>query len=227
MYTLNLVMIIVYVMVTKTLLIDVSTYLRCKSDFGSSRTCTQQNKSAYTGQNVTLGINMTKDRSASWHRKTIQGTMLLCQYSDSTNCNSYNDICYRCLSNYSLLLLDVTSHYNGLYYLSYLNDNNQYADLCYNLTINIQLNISQTLINRTTIECIPKSNININTVKNKNVNNKRITNIESYTNHSPNIQYTWMLLPFIITIAIVLIWNFMPKKYSRLKSHREYTRIQY
>ncbi|QQL10163.1 Ja21 [Japanese cytomegalovirus] len=206
-----------------------STYIKCNNDFGIPSTCTQYNETAIVGQNVTLGICIEKYNPVSWHRKTNNKAIVLCQYSDSTNCNQHHNICYQCLSNYSLLLIDVQTDYNGMYYLSYLKDN-KYTDLCYNLTITTPtFNVSQTPINRTTVKCIFESNINTKNVK-KNVYttvNKRITNVESYTDHSSNMQHTWLLLPFIITVTIIAVWNFMPRRYNRLKSHREYVRIQY
>ncbi|AAP50548.1 membrane protein RL11K [macacine betaherpesvirus 3] len=225
MYNFNTAM-IVCTLIHKTL----STYIRCNNDFGISNTCTQYNETATVGQNVTLGICIEKYNPVSWHKKTNNKAIIMCQYSDSTNCNPHHDICYHCLSNYSLLLIDVQTNYNGMYYLSYLKDN-KYTDLCYNLSINTPtFNVSHTQINRTTVECIFKSNIN--NVKNKNahttVNDARTTNIASYTNDLPNMQHAWLLLPFAITITIVLFWVYMPKKYqSRLNTHREYTRLQY
>ncbi|QQL09649.1 Ba21 [Baboon cytomegalovirus] len=110
----------------------------CHDDHSSPdclKNCTRV--TATSGQNVTLGIHLSADSYVFWARTIKNETILLCQLTeDLTLCTFKHQIQYKCLCNYSLLLINVTTENNGPYCMSYIHSpKNTYHEICYNLTV--------------------------------------------------------------------------------------------
>ncbi|QQL09824.1 Ba21 [Baboon cytomegalovirus] len=91
---------------------------------------------ATTGQNVTLGVHVSANSYVFWERTVKNETIMLCQFGDDfTLCGFQHTIQYQCLCNRSLLLINVTAANNGPYCMSYIENSNQYVEVCYNLTV--------------------------------------------------------------------------------------------
>ncbi|QQL11420.1 Rh22 [macacine betaherpesvirus 3] len=168
---------------------------------------------SYTGQNVTLGVHIGPWTPAFWNLQINNTEISLCEYTHTVlKCNLHT-ICYQCLSNYSLLLINVTKQYSGIYWLSYdiNNGNYKYTEmtLCYNLTVHSRNATSNKLLTTSATHTTITPYVTTNLQHNESIVNDTFQTYYTANNHTP-----WLALPILIVVLIVLCWFNMPQRYK-------------
>ncbi|QQL10164.1 Ja22 [Japanese cytomegalovirus] len=208
MNNLYIVFILTYISMNKAM-----TDLVC--NYNESQVCKEHcNETVSTvGKNVTLGIPIKNGSTVFWSREKNNVPQLLCQFSPSlVTCNSRHHIYYECLHNYSLLLINVTTQYSGIYCLSaYAPTSKNDIETCYNLTVHSQRISSSKLIPelsaKHTTSITPHTTTNVQ-------HNKSVANYTFQAYYASNNHMPWLALPILIIILVVLCWFHMPQRYK-------------
>ncbi|AEV80554.1 membrane protein RL11K [Cercopithecine betaherpesvirus 5] len=195
----------------------------CEAGSGDSHSCpTKCNQTTATaGHNVTLGVHIQNKSYVFWYQEAGNTSRTLCQFTtDLVPCNIFNNqLKYQCLCNYSLLLVNVTTDYNGLYCLSYFSSAmNNYVDVCYNLTVR-SANLKHTTIRRPGKSVSATQFVGLTAVRTTAHTYSNWINVKvEAINHTFEAQQStanhmaWLAVPVLILIAIILWWLQMPRR---------------
>ncbi|AQN73001.1 membrane glycoprotein UL9 [Human betaherpesvirus 5] len=188
-------------------------------------------KTGYEGQNLSLPPSnalSSKDYTFSWYKDSLKALNMLCYYTEKLEeIDSKPDIIRRCFLNHTLFLINLTSHYSGIYYFDSLYTYSWVlrTPLCYNVTV---YSIYQTHIHTTILLYPPTSTYNSLTISSFTSTNLTHTavhyaagNVEAQ--HDTATPHTMWIIPLVIVTTIIVLICFK----SPQKAWNKFTQYRY
>ncbi|AKI21113.1 membrane glycoprotein UL9 [Human betaherpesvirus 5] len=187
-------------------------------------------KTGYEGQNLSLppsNASSSKDYTFSWYKDLLKALNMLCYYTEKLEeIDSKPDIIRRCFWNHTLFLINLTSHYSGIYYFDSLYTYGWVlrTPLCYNVTV---YSIYQTHIHTTMLLYPPTSTYNSLTISSFTSTNLTPTavhyaagNVEAQ--HDTATPHTMWIIPLVIvtTIIVLICFKFPQKAWNKFTQYR-------
>ncbi|AKI23280.1 membrane glycoprotein UL9 [Human betaherpesvirus 5] len=187
-------------------------------------------KTGYEGQNLSLPPSnalSSKDYTFSWYKDSLKALNMLCYYTEKLEeIDSKPDIIRRCFLNHTLFLINLTSHYSGIYYFDSLYTYSWVlrTPLCYNVTV---YSIYQTHIHTTILLYPPTSTYNSLTISSFTSTNLTHTavhyaagNVEAQ--HDTATPHTMWIIPLVIvtTIIVLICFKFPQKAWNKFTQYR-------
>ncbi|AKI21281.1 membrane glycoprotein UL9 [Human betaherpesvirus 5] len=187
-------------------------------------------KTGYEGQNLSLPPSnalSSKDYTFSWYKDSLKALNMLCYYTEKLEeIDSKPDIIRRCFLNHTLFLINLTSHYSGIYYFDSLYTYSWVlrTPLYYNVTV---YSIYQTHIHTTILLYPPTSTYNSLTISSFTSTNLTHTavhyaagNVEAQ--HDTATPHTMWIIPLVIvtTIIVLICFKFPQKAWNKFTQYR-------